>query len=228
MIRAILCVFVLAFAVYAIPQGKDCTLQNDCADSETPLCRGVVQDVNGSVIGSKCVECEPFVSASNNGEESLCPPGEFCVRHDFSGIEGYDDGKMGECLDMDLPLGEVCDPAISAFNVIKGENELLYCGMVTRWEDAPLNTARHVQWEGSCVNRVCVECTRGSASASADKGCYTSGVAGIAGSYSQYHAPGSVLDINQNSEAQIMVTITVFVALIFVTQCLLLAKKASS
>ena len=66
--------------------------------------------------------------------------------------------NQGFCVDyQNSIIGRPCDlRLVEGMKTVKGVDDLLYCGLVKYNED---NSARVVEWEGSCQQGVCRICT---------------------------------------------------------------------
>jgi len=221
-------VVVALFALCAVTsafeeQGPVCINENQCAEyPDTPLCRRAGLNATDD---KRCLECDPAVSAQGNPYASFCSPGDFCVRRDFLNHPVYGSFKMGECVDLDDPIGEVCDPDVNAGNVELGENDKFFCGFVSEWNDAGRPEANAVQWEGACINRECYACQDGQGSITADKVCASRSLAGAGASVYSYRGPGSILTFKQNTVAQLLLATTIFTALIMCCNCCLVFRS---
>lgn len=121
-----------------VAAASNCTVANDCATAPgTPYC-----------YGGRCVQCNPLglVPACD------CPATDYCITDPT-------DPEVGGCRQYETAaLGAPCSMRLKGkgMDLVQGVNDTLFCGLV-RFDSQ--FQARHVEWEGACVQGSCAVCS---------------------------------------------------------------------
>ncbi|KNC54898.1 uncharacterized protein AMSG_10554 [Thecamonas trahens ATCC 50062] len=182
--------------------GVACARDNDCAlNKHNVYCRTV------SASQLRCVQCK---------DSDDCEKEEFCVQAIDLDIQG-ESFLRGQCAPKKDPLYNRCSASVTSANVALGTNDQLFCGAVSSWN--PDNSAATIEWEGSCIDKTCYECAVGTVSPNGNRKCYTleaSGRGGFWGTWRAGAAESSIMGVNQNALAQILIVVAFFSACTFV------------
>lgn len=185
-------------------RGVPCTKANDCATGKHNIyCE---PDAAGSAT-RRCVQCLA---------DDDCDDGEFCVKAaaTLSGAVL----AAGQCAPRAYPLGARCDARVTAATVVRGENERLYCGLVTAWEADGRPALAMPQWQGACVDKTCFECLVGTVAG--NRVCMTGEIAGAGGRWQTFRS--ETAGLSQDTQAQLLLVIAVFSAASFALSALAL------
>eukprot|EP01104_Vermistella_antarctica_P018755 TRINITY_DN7075_c0_g1_i1.p1 TRINITY_DN7075_c0_g1~~TRINITY_DN7075_c0_g1_i1.p1 ORF type:complete len:408 (+),score=46.99 TRINITY_DN7075_c0_g1_i1:156-1379(+) len=125
---------------------SSCASLNQCATvSGQPVC-GYHQILQETV----CMQCDPLAA----WKDCYCNTDEYCVSDPQSILQG-------QCQPVNsTKLTQACDPRLKGLGLqtVRGVNDLLYCGRVVYNAD---NSARVLEWEGSCHHGICKQCSHG-------------------------------------------------------------------